>query len=263
MLLAVDIGNTNIVFGLHQEGQWVKQWRVETSLNKDIKMYAAELSHYFLEESIPVSALERAILSSVVPPLTSPFVQLLGSFVAQPPILLDAQLYEQLQINVLRPHEIGSDLVANAVAAFERFRQACIVIDFGTALTFTSVDAQGQILGVAITPGLRTAVNALFKNTAQLPEVPLELPESAIGKNTVQALQAGVLWGYIGLVEFMIKRIREEIAVPCKVIATGGLSKVIEPLRVQFDEIDQLLTLDGLRIVEEYIRENRTWPNKN
>lgn len=262
MLLAVDVGNTNIVFGIAEGDQWLQQWRMETSLNKDIKAYATEISHYFLENNIPVASIQRAILSSVVPPLTAPLVTLLSSLLPQEVTVMGADLYEKLQINVLRPHEIGSDLVANSVAAYTKFKQACLVIDFGTALTFTTVSSDGQILGVSITPGLRTAVNALFKSTAQLPEVPLELPESAIGKDTVHALQAGVLWGYIGLVEFMIKRIRQELDSPCKVIATGGLSKVIEPLRVQFDEIDQLLTLDGLRIIEGYVQSNRNWSNK-
>ena len=138
-----------------------------------------------------------------------------------------------------------------------RYQQNCVVVDFGTALTFTTVSAQGQILGVAILPGLATAVRALFTNTAQLPEVPLKLPQSAIGKNTTEAIQAGILLGYEGLVKSLIQRIRAELGGECIAVATGGLSSIIETLQDEFIEIDTQLTLDGLRVIGERLHPDR------
>jgi type III pantothenate kinase len=141
--------------------------------------------------------------------------------------------------------------VANAVAAWARFRSATIVVDFGTALTFTTINQQGTVLGVAIAPGLKTAVRALSSNTAKLPFVPLELPESAIGKDTVHAIQAGILLGYTHMVEGMIARIKKELGGEVKVIATGGLSSILHNLAEDFDIIDRTLTLDGMRLIYE------------
>jgi type III pantothenate kinase len=173
-------------------------------------------------------------------------------FCDQEPTILNADTYPHLKIAINNPHEIGSDLVANAIAAMYRFPDShSIVVDFGTALTFTTISKHKEILGVAIAPGLQTAIRALAQNTAKLPEVPLELPLSAIGKNTTHAMQAGVLLGYIGLVPFMIAQIEEELGEKCKIIATGGLSTILKPLEKHFDQIDVLLTLDGLRIIGE------------
>ena len=146
------------------------------------------------------------------------------------------------------PHEIGSDLVANAVAAHDRFRDNVVVVDFGTALTFTVIDKAGKILGVAIAPGVLTAMKSLVGNTALLPEIPLELPDSVIGKNTVHAMQAGIMYGYAGLVEGVLKRIRNEIG-KCKIISTGGLSQVMTPLHHLFDTIEPHLTLEGMKLI--------------
>jgi type III pantothenate kinase len=168
------------------------------------------------------------------------------------PLIIGPEVYPKLQLAIDRPHEIGTDLVANAVAGYAKCQTTCIIVDFGTALTFTTVAKTGQILGVAIAPGLKTAMYSLFKSTAQLPVVPLEVPESAIGKNTAHALQAGVLLGYIGLVETLVGRIQKELNEKCYVVATGGLSSIIPELRTVFDEIDPNLTLDGLRIMAEY-----------
>lgn len=159
-----------------------------------------------------------------------------------------------MKIGINNPHEIGTDLVANAVAAVYRFpNNHCIVVDFGTALTFTTISKNKEILGVAISLGLQTAVRALSQNTAKLPEVPLELPASPIGKNTTHAIQAGVLLGYVGAVPFILQQIENELGEKCKVIATGGLSSILTPLKNYFDQIDMLLTLDGLRIIGENV----------
>ncbi len=253
-LLAVDIGNSNVVYGIYQNNEWLYQWRSETSLQRDSSSYAMELSYLFLEHGFQADQINRAVLSSVVPPLTPHIQKVIRELFALEPLIVGPQVYQKLSMNIDRPHEIGSDLVANAMAAFHQFRQACIIVDFGTALTFTVISENGQIQGVSIAPGLKTAIFALFHNTAQLPEVPLELPSSAIGKNTVEALQAGVLWGYVGLVEYMLRKIKSELHQDIKVVATGGLSKIIKPLENQFDLIDQSLTLNGLRVIDQLCR---------
>lgn len=255
MLLAIDIGNSNIVFGVYKDNNWRVVWRTVTYTQKNAVDYEVILRNYFLEEGLKISEICKVVLSSVVPSLTEVLRQTVIHFCGQAPILVDAEIYPELKISIHNPHEIGADLVANAIAAIHRFPQNhCIVVDFGTALTFTTVSKHKEILGVAIGLGLQTAVRALSQNTAKLPEVPLELPLSPIGKNTVHAIQAGVLLGYLGAVPFILQQIENELGEKCKVIATGGLSSILTPLRDSFDQIDMLLTLDGLRIIGESVK---------
>ncbi len=254
MLLVIDIGNSNIVFGIYKNGNWAHLWRIITSTQKNAVDYEVILRNYFLEADLRIGEVKKIVLSSVVPVLTEILRHTTVRFCDQEPIILNADTYPKLKISINHPHEIGSDLVANAVAAIHRFpHQHSIVVDFGTALTFTTISKDREILGVAIAPGLQTAMRALSQNTAKLPEVPLELPTSAIGKNTTHALQAGILLGYVGLVPFMIQHIENELGEKCKVIATGGLSAILKPLASHFDQTDVLLTLDGLRIIGEEV----------
>jgi type III pantothenate kinase len=254
MLFAIDIGNSNIVFGIYKEGKWAHLWREITSIQKNAIDYEVILRNYFLEADLKISEVKHIVLSSVVPPLTEVLRHTVIRFCEQEPIVLGADTYPPLKIRINNPYEIGSDLVANAIAAMHRFpKQHVIVVDFGTALTFTTVSKNQEILGVAIAPGLQTAMRSLAQNTAKLPEVPLVLPTSAIGKNTTHALQAGILFGYVGLVPFVISQIKSELDEACKVIATGGLSSILQPLKAHFDQIDVQLTLDGLRIIGENI----------
>ena len=258
MLLAIDIGNTNIVWGVYSQGQWSEQWRMLSSLDRPANSYSVALQSLLLESNLKTSDFEGIILSSVVPSLIPTIEEACKALFGKEVLILNATIYDDLPIGILNPKEIGTDLVANALGAYQLFREACIVVDFGTALTFTTIDRQGKIVGVAIAPGLKTAMFALYKNTAQLPEVPLELPDSALGKDTVHALQAGVLMGYIGLVESLLNRIETELGVPCKKVATGGLSSIIEPLQKHFDWIDINLTLEGLRWVWELVQAKKS-----
>jgi type III pantothenate kinase len=254
MLLAIDIGNSNIVFGIYKNGTWTHLWRAITSTQKNAIDYEVILRNYFLEADLKLSEVRKIVLSSVVPLLTQVLHQMTLRICNQEPIILNADIYAKLKIVINNPHEIGADLVANSVAATHRFpHQHSIVVDFGTALTFTTVSKNKEILGVAIAPGLQTAMRALVQNTAKLPEIPLEFPASAIGKNTTHAMQAGILIGYVGLVSFMIQQIENELGEKCKVIATGGLAAILQPLASHFDQTDVLLTLDGLRIIGEEI----------
>jgi type III pantothenate kinase len=168
------------------------------------------------------------------------------------PLVLGPAVYEKLPIKILRPYEIGSDLVCNAFAAYTLFKRSCVVIDFGTALTFTTLSQDGEILGVSIAPGLKTAIKSLSQNTAKLFDVPLVMPTSVLGRGTVHAIQAGVLVGYEGMVKHMLQRIRTELNDDSlKSVATGGLSSIIPSLKETFDHIDPNLTLNGLRLIGE------------
>ncbi|MEO0471961.1 MAG: type III pantothenate kinase [Bacteroidota bacterium] len=248
MLLVVDIGNTDIVFGVYDGQIWTHQWRHPSD---NFIRSGAALKGFAREAGIDLRQLDRVALSSVVPGIKPHVEGLLFKLTGRKPLLIGPHLYEQLSIRIDNPSEIGSDLVANAVSAYHRTKGACIVVDFGTALTFTTVSENGDILGVAIAPGLKTAFRALFANTAQLPLVPLEVPQSAIGKNTAHALQAGILMGYVGLVREILRQIKSELGQKVRVLATGGLSSILEPLQADFDDIDPRLTMDGLRLLAE------------
>lgn len=253
MLLAIDIGNTDVTLGLHNQNQWVHIWRLSSAANRPELFYGIKLREFFFEAGIKPEAVQKIVISSVVPGLTDRIINVVSTLFEKEPIVLGPEVYQKLPIEVLNPYEIGSDLVANALAAHVRFKQNCIVVDFGTALTFTTISGSGKILGVAIAPGLKTAIKSLSQNTAKLFDVPLEMPQSALGKNTVHAIQAGILMGYEGLVSSMLQRIKNELAdAQCATIATGGLSSIIIPLKNQFTEVDQNLTLNGLRITGEF-----------
>lgn len=256
MLLATDIGNSNIVFGLYdnQQEKWIQQWRIPSNPQKPNFEYERELRAFFFEDQISLDAIQYLVLGSVVPDLTQIIQQMLHQLFGRMPLLVNHDVYPKVRLTIQNPYEIGADLVANAVAAFERYHSNCVIVDFGTALTFTSISADGEILGVAIAPGLKTAIYSLFEKTAQLPEVPLKLPDSVLGRSTEHAIQAGILRGYVGLVKEMLTLSKQEIGENTKAIATGGLSSILTPLESEFDEIDLWLTLDGLRLIEEYHR---------
>lgn len=249
MTLAVDIGNTDIVFGIAQNETWTHIFRTRSLTEKPSYYFESALRLHFLEGNLSISDIKTVVLSSVVPPLTDVLCTMLTDLFGQKPIVVEPKAYPQLSVAIDQQDEIGSDLFANAVAAFTQYKRNVVVVDFGTALTFTTVSGEGVILGVAIAPGLKTAVKSLFANTAQLPEVPLVLPNSALGKNTVHAIQAGILFGYESLVRGMITRIRQELDGDCIAVATGGLSSIISSLNGEFVEINRNLTLDGLRII--------------
>jgi type III pantothenate kinase len=255
MLLAIDIGNSDVTVGLYQGDQWSHVWRLSSADNRPELFYGIKLREHFFEAGIKIETVQKIVVSSVVPGLTDKIISVVSTLFERKPIVLGPHVYSQLPIEVLNPYEIGSDLVSNALAAHLLFKQNCIVVDFGTALTFTTISKEGKILGVAIAPGLRTAIKSLSQNTAKLFDVPLEQPQSALGKNTVHAIQAGILLGYEGLVTAMLHRIKGELAdSDCATIATGGLSSIITSLKNQFTAVDQHLTLNGLRMVADFVQ---------
>ncbi len=253
MLLAIDIGNTDIVFGIHDYSSWIHQFRISSSLSHRSSDYEAQLRIRFLENSLKISDINKAIISCVVPDQRAILKEMVQQMFGLDPLMVGVEMYDKLKMQIPSPYEIGTDLVCNAVYAYYTHKRNCIIVDFGTALTYTVVSKKGEIIGVSIAPGLKTAVKSLFSNTAQLPEVPLEMPSSAIGKNTVHAIQAGILWGYVGMVREMIAQIKKEVGQDCMVLATGGLSSILTPLQDEFNEVDKALTLNGLKIISEIV----------
>jgi type III pantothenate kinase len=253
MLLAIDIGNTDVVFGIHDSVSWIHQFRISSSFSSRASDYEAHLRLRFLENSLKISDIDKAIISCVVPDQRAVLKEMVQQMFGLDPSAVGPEMYHLLKMEIPSPYEIGTDLVCNATYAYYTYKSTCVIVDFGTALTFTVVTGEGQILGVSIAPGLKTAVKALFSNTAQLPEVPLVMPDSAIGKNTVHAIQAGILWGYVGMVREMIAQIKKEVGQDCKVLATGGLSSILTPLQDDFDQVDKSLTLNGLKIISELV----------
>ena len=257
MILAIDIGNSNIVIAMHKDGSWTNTFRYETKETQPEFYYESALRNILLEWRINGSDIKKCVISSVVPDLNEVIMEAVRYVTASDPLLLGPEVYRQLDMTVPHPYEIGSDIVSNAYGAVHLFGDRCIVVDFGTALTFTVVDNISGIAGVTIAPGLKTAMQSLSSQTAQLPIVPLELTPSAIGFDTVSAIQAGVTWGYIGLVHGLLQKIKSELSDEYKVIATGGLSAILHPLQPSFDTVCRELTLDGMRLIYDFYSSNK------
>lgn len=250
MMLAIDIGNSNVVLALRRDDEWIHLWRINTMKNEQAEMfYLKELSNLFFEHSIDVEAIEGVILSTVVPVLRPIFNDILKHTFDLKVLNVQPDLYEQLNFKVPRPHQIGTDLVANAYCGFKKYGGKVSVVDFGTAMTITTVNDDGKILGVSIAPGIKTAMKALVQNTAQLPDIPLELPDTVLGNDTISAMQAGILWGYVGMVKEMASKIRKELSDDYRMIATGGLSFIMSELEGVFDTVDRNLTMEGLYLM--------------
>lgn len=253
MLLVIDVGNTNIVGGVYDGDKLVTSLRIHTVSKKTEDEYSTIFTSILADRGIAPQDIDRVVVSSVVPVLSGAMQAMSEHLFGSTPVMLGPATYPKLPVRLVpSPYEIGSDLVADALAAWTKTNGAAIVVDFGTALTFTCVDGGGTIRGVSIAPGLGTAVGALSRDTAQLPTVQLQAPPSVIGTNTVMSIQAGVVHGYAGLVAHLVGKMKAEMGGEAKVIATGGLCKVIASLVDVFDVVDQDLTLDGLALVAKF-----------
>lgn len=254
MLLTIDIGNTNIVFGVNNQGDWLNHWRIQTDPLKTADEYEVIFRSLIDSGKTDLALIDRIILSSVVPSLMHPFNEMLSGLFSHAKIhLVLPDIYKYLPVKILNPYEIGTDLVANAVAAHHKYGKLTMVIDFGTALTFTTIGADSEIRGVAIAPGLGTAVNALAGKTAQLPQIHLVPPPSVLGENTIHAIQSGIIFGFTGLVESIITRTEKELKQELTVVATGGLSSVVAPLTTRIDKTELMLTLEGLALIAGFL----------
>lgn len=265
MLLAVDIGNTNVVLALFHDEEVVNEWRINSDTKRTADEYISILLSLFRDAGVRLSAIDESVMSTVVPQLLGPFIRVIERLTGKKPLVVNESIYCKLPVEppVTGRHEIGTDLICNAVEAYSLYKKSCIVVDFGTALTFTAINDQGNIEGVAITPGLGTAVTSLFSNAAQLPSVPLEAPPSSLGTNTIHSIQAGIVLGYKGLVESLIGRMKDDLhdkngtePAEIHVVATGGLNSVLKPITDVFSHVDKQLTLKGLRRIAQIVKEN-------
>ncbi len=254
MILAVDVGNSNIVFGVSDGDHWLKVWRIQTDPRKTADEYEVIFHSLLSSSRLSHAKIGKVVFSSVVPSLNREFITMVPRLLDAELIIVSPDIYDQLPLKILNPYEIGTDLVANALAAYTRFGEMCMVIDFGTALTFTTISDEGTILGVAIAPGMQTAVRALAGHTAQLPHVQLTYPPSVLGSNTIHAIQAGVVIGFGGLADRIIEKTREELGRKFITVATGGLAGVLAGHTEKISYVEENLTLDGLRIIGSLVR---------
>ena len=254
MLLAIDAGNTNTVFGVYDGAKLIADWRMATVHTKMADEWAAELitlAHY---KGFDLSQIDAAICSSVVPPLTTSLREMVEEYLHTRLMLVEPGIKTGVRVNVDNPREVGSDRVVNSLAAHVRYGGPAIVIDFGTATSFDVVSDEGEYIGGALAPGLSIASDALFRYTAQLRRIELVPPRSSIGRNTVHAMQSGIVLGYASLVEGMVQKIKRDMGdmgPRAKVIGTGGLARVIATSTDCMDILDPNLTLDGLQLIYE------------
>jgi type III pantothenate kinase len=259
MLLAIDVGNTNITLGLWNGREWKNQWRLRTVHDKTVDEYGVYLKS-LLREVDAAEKVTAAIISSVVPPLTGTFIAVCQTYLGQDPLLVTAETDTGIIIATDNPAEVGADRIVDAAAAHHLYPGYSIVVDIGTATTFDVVSDKGELLGVAIAPGLGVAASALSSRAAQLGRVALEAPPQAIGRNTVHAMQSGLIFGYVGLIEGLIQRITAELnqtydtpgnPIRPQIIGTGGLITIVAPETNVIDHIAPWLTLTGLRVIYE------------
>jgi len=249
MLLAVDIGNTNIVWGLFKNGALLAHWRIATDAKKTADEYGVLFSSLITQAGLTPGGVGGAILSSVVPALTGTFEAMIGTVFHRTPLLVSPDMETGLTLKYDNPKEIGSDRIVNAAAAHHKYHRDLIVVDFGTATTFCVVTKTGEYLGGVITPGLGISAEALFARAAKLSKVELVRPKSVIGIDTAGSIQSGLLYGYAGQVDALVRRIDEELGRSSYVIATGGLASVIAPETTRIDTVDPFLTLEGLALL--------------
>lgn len=270
MLLALDVGNTNTVLGLYRldvpapgsggvgaerDGELVAHWRVTTHRSQTSDEYGVLLVNLFNMHGLSPATVTSIIISSVVPPVESTLRRVCEKYFHLQPLFVEPGIKTGMPMLIDNPTELGADRLVNAIAAYERYGGPCIVVDFGTATTFDAISVKGEYLGGAIAPGLGISADALFARAARLGRVDIKRPQKVIGTNTVTHLQSGLYYGYIGLVDGILERMMRELGAEVRVVATGGLARQISPDSRYIAQIDDMLTLDGLRILFE---RNRT-----
>ena len=251
MLLAIDIGNTNIVFGLIDNKDIHHSWRISTDKAKTYDEYGVLLRNLFEYKKVDMTKLCGSVISCVVPALQDTIVQCIERYFDIKPIVVGPGVKSGMKILYKNPQEVGADRIVNAIGAYEEYKTSLIIVDFGTATTFDCVSKKGEYLGGVITPGIIISSEALFGSASKLPKVEIKKPENVIGKTTVQSIQSGLVYGYAGLVDGIVNRIKLELGSGTKVLATGGLASLISKESDTIEKIDEHLALKGLWIVYE------------
>lgn len=251
MILTIDVGNTNLTLGLYESDQLGAHWRLATDQNRMPDEYGLQFLGLLQNAGKTIEEIKGVSLASVVPQLTSRIVQACREYLKQEPLIVDAGVKTGIRIRYEDPKAVGADRVCDAVAVMKFYGGPACVVDFGTATTFNAITKDGEYLGGAITAGINLAAEALYTRAAKLPRIDLQLPPSVIGRNTVHAMQSGLLFGYVCMVEGMVARFRSELGSGMKVIATGGLAELVAKETKAIDVIAPWLTLDGLRIIWE------------
>lgn len=254
MLCAIDVGNTNIVLGLWDGQRWASTWRIATDSLRTSDEYSAIVAQLFMSSSMSLRDVTGVALSNVVPPIQQTIERTTERLFGLRPLTVGPGTKTGIKIRTDNPREVGADRIVNSVAACSKYGGPLIVIDFGTATTFDCVSAAGEYLGGAIAPGIGISAEALFQRASKLNRVELVRPRAAVGKNTVECMQSGLIFGYSGLVEGLVSRLRKELGEGVKVIATGGLAQTMAGETDVIDAVDADLTLDGLRLVYDMNR---------
>lgn len=263
MLLVIDAGNTNTVFALFDNEEQIGLWRISTNVQRTCDEYAVFLKPLMIQTGVNPTAVTDAIIGSVVPDLNFNLIKLCHEhFFCEPLIVGSPQVQTGIKVDIDRPEELGADRLVNTVAGVAKYDTPLLIIDFGTATTFDVIDAQGTYCGGAIAPGINLSLRALYMAAAKLPSVAVARPPSVIAKNTVTAIQSGIFWGYVGLIEGLISRMKEEFGAPMTVVATGGLAPLFTETIDAIDHADHDLTLRGLYLISEKNKEVKAYPPK-
>ena len=249
MLLVVDVGNTNTVLGLFDGDTLVHDWRIRTVVDHTVDEYGMLIYNLYKSSKIGTKRISDIIISCVVPPMLNILEPLCRKYFHLKPLIVGPGVKTGMPIYYDNPKEVGADRIVNAVAAFEKYRRDLIIVDFGTATTFDYVSAKGEYMGGCIAPGIMISSEALFERAAKLPRVELSKPKSIIAKDTVSSMQAGIIYGYAGLVDGIARRMQAEARGDPMVVATGGLAKIVAPETKAIAVVDDMLTLEGLRLI--------------
>lgn len=249
MLLVFDVGNTNIVLGVYDGDKLLYHWRVSTDRQKTADEYGVLINSLFSQRGMAMADIDALIISSVVPPLMVPLTRMAQRYLHVDPLIVGPGIKTGICIRYENPREVGADRIVNAVAAYEKYGGPLIIVDFGTATTFCAIDAQGDYLGGAISPGIGISTEALFQRAAKLPRIELVKPRTVICRNTVASMQSGIIYGFVGQVDEIVRRMQEEMGGKAFVVATGGLAKLMAEESKTINVVEHFLTLEGLRII--------------